>query len=94
MEGLRYMTDDHEFLLDSLYCQWGYIFNLDSGLLEFSRGFNKNRKAPGRYAGGIKGEKYKGVALIREYGIADLSLMDSENIVILMGELENNYESD
>ncbi len=86
--GLRYMTDDQEFLLDSGFCEWAYIYNLDSGRLEVYRGFNKNRKAHGRYAPGLKGEKYKGVALIGEYAIAEVALMTSESISDLMKKLE------
>ncbi|MBI4594814.1 MAG: hypothetical protein HY730_00365 [Candidatus Tectomicrobia bacterium] len=90
LEGLLYMTDDQEFLLDSFWAEWAYIYNLDSGRLEVYRGFNKNRKTPGRYAAGLKGEKYKGVALIGEYPIADVALMDDESIMELMRVLEGS----
>ena len=48
--GLRYMTDGHEFLADSFFCEYAYIINLDSQRLEVYSGFNHDPKAPGRYA--------------------------------------------
>lgn len=47
--GLRYMLDSHEFLADSLFCEWAYIINCDAGTLEVYRGFNKKPSALGRY---------------------------------------------
>jgi len=44
---LRYMIDSKDFIKDSLFCEWGYIVNLDTNELEVWRGFqktsNKNR---------------------------------------------------
>jgi len=39
--GLRYMIDNADFLRDSLFCEWGYVINLDKGVLEVYRGFQK-----------------------------------------------------
>lgn len=44
------MIDSHEFLGDSLFCEWAYIINLDDGTFEVYRGFNKVPTAAGRYA--------------------------------------------
>lgn len=40
----------NEFIGESLFCEWAYILNLDDKTVEFYRGFNKDPKAPGRYA--------------------------------------------
>lgn len=42
--GLRYMTDDREFMFDSIFCEWAYIINLDTKMLEVYKGFNKDYK--------------------------------------------------
>ena len=39
--GLRYMIDNASFLQDSLFCEWGYVINLDTNVLEIYRGFQK-----------------------------------------------------
>lgn len=40
----------NDFIFESLFCEWAYILNLDDGTVEFYKGFNKDPKAPGRYA--------------------------------------------
>lgn len=45
------IVDSSGFLKDSLFCEYAYILNLDDKTVEFYRGFNKRKGAPGRYAG-------------------------------------------
>lgn len=46
-----YMLDGNNFILDSLFCEYAYILNLDDGTLEFYRGFNQRKnKNKGRYS--------------------------------------------
>ena len=47
--GLRYMIDRHDFIYDSLFCEFGYIINLDDNTLEFWRGFQKKPQEDNRY---------------------------------------------
>ena len=47
--GKCYMMDDHEFILDSLYCEYGYIINLDDETLEFFKGFQGRADTNNRY---------------------------------------------
>ena len=42
--------DAKDFLFNSLFCEYAYIINLDSNMLEFYVGFNNDENAPGRYA--------------------------------------------
>ena len=42
-------ADNEAFLYDSLFCEYAYIINLDTGNLEFYKGFNTNPKGKGRY---------------------------------------------
>lgn len=46
-----YMIDSHEFPLDSLFAEYGYVFNLDDGTFEVYRGFQKDVPKSGRWAG-------------------------------------------
>ena len=57
--------DSKDFLADSLFCEYAYIINLDTGMLEFYRGFNQNPNGKGRYAKLVSGD-YNGVVLIQE----------------------------
>lgn len=41
----------NNFILDSLFCEWGYILNLDTVELEVYKGFQKQPHQEGRYAG-------------------------------------------
>lgn len=49
-QGLKYMIDNHNFLFDSLFCEYAYIINIDEGVLEFYKGFNRSPNGSGRYA--------------------------------------------
>lgn len=64
-------ADSSDFLADSLFCEWAYIINLDTKMLEFYQGFNNDEKANGRYANKGKyecsnGTVYYGVSLKKE----------------------------
>lgn len=48
--AIPYMIDNHEFMANSLFCEWAYIINFDTNSLEIYEGFNKNKNAAGRYA--------------------------------------------
>ena len=38
-QGLKYMIDNKDFILDSLFCEYAYIINLDTKKLEIYVGF-------------------------------------------------------
>jgi len=42
--------DYHNFVKNSLNCEYVYIINLDNNCLEYYKGFNKDPNAKGRYA--------------------------------------------
>lgn len=75
LEGLDVMIDSHEFLADSLFCEWAYIVNLDEGVLEVHQGRNHDPKAPGRYARLREGD-YCGVALVKSVPLKDIDSFD------------------
>lgn len=65
------MIDYSGFLADSLFCEWAYVINLDEGVLEVYRGFNKDPRAAGRYA--VSGrDEYAGVRLVETYPLSSL----------------------
>lgn len=43
-------THAGNFMADSLFCEWAYVLNLDEGVLEVYRGWQKS-KGEGRYVG-------------------------------------------
>lgn len=65
--------DCHEFLKDSLFCEYAYIINLDTNKLEIYKGFNQHENADGRYAKECvdKEKRYFGVRLFEEIDLKD-----------------------
>ena len=49
-----YMIDNHNFIKDSLWCEYAYIINLDDKILEFYEGFQKTPQEGNRYGFTIK----------------------------------------
>lgn len=45
-----YMESSPNFIKDSLFCEYGYIVNLDEDVLELYQGFQKSYHSKGRYA--------------------------------------------
>ena len=85
------MTDDHSFLLDSVFCEWAYIINLDTKELEVYRGWNEDPTAPGRYAslkeadwtrddGIVVKANYYGVTLLTTIPLMDIRRGSQKNI--------------
>lgn len=40
-DGLEYILDSADFLKSSLFCEWGYVINLDTNMFEVYKGFQK-----------------------------------------------------
>lgn len=47
--GVAYMPDAADFIKDSLFCEYGYIINLDTGKLEMWVGFQNEPQEGNRY---------------------------------------------
>lgn len=77
-----YMIDSHSFVNDSLFCEWGYIVNLDEEVFEIYQGFQTENHDKGRYAlaEGITvkepsyegGDSYYPIALVASIPFAEL----------------------
>ena len=67
------------FMADSLFCEYAYVINLDSGMFEVYRGFQRVEHDKGRYAkirystsSTARPCDYRPVALVGEYPIGDI----------------------
>ena len=72
------MIDNEDFLGDSLWCEWAYIINCNTGKLEIYRGFQDDQsKVKGRYKDKTyesgSGTTYYGVSLIKSIPLEDVT---------------------
>lgn len=66
------MLDNHDFVRDSLFCEWGYVVNLDEETLEVYRGFQEKPHAKGRFAKLLPrpSSTYYPIALVKTFKLA------------------------
>lgn len=98
-----HMIDSSDFLYDSLFCEWAYIINFDSGKVEIYKGFNRDENAPGRYSKIPKeiedsqntSNDCKGVALLGEISIDDIVSASDDDIDKICRAINNIvYQND
>lgn len=51
-------VDDNDFPLNSLFAEWGYVIDLDTGFFEVYQGFQQSPHTSGRFASRRGGERY------------------------------------
>lgn len=91
---LRWMIDGHDFLADSLFCEYAYIINLDTKRLEFYVGSNQDGNATGRYAkeweptSQGREPEYRGVRLVWDPLLKTVREMTEEEFVEKAQECE------
>lgn len=85
-----YMIDSHEFIKDSLFCEYAYIVNLDDNVLEFYVGFQTRPDANNRY-GVESDEGYYPCKLIRRFPLEDIIRSQSNKLV---EEMESAKQTD
>lgn len=86
--GVAHMVDYSTFLKDSLFCEYAYIINLDEGVLEIYKGFNKGRKGLGRYA-----KKYVKAAHREKVEYYGVSLAFTVPLADLQGKTEKEVKA-
>lgn len=67
-----FAINDNSFIRESLFCEWGYILNLDTEKLEVYVGFQKARHMNGRYASAVDSDGYYPCALIHEIPLPEI----------------------
>jgi hypothetical protein len=76
MQAGLYVAAD-KFMADSLFCEWGYIVNLDENTFEVYKGFQKKKHRKGRYASMKRGKgpganEYYPVALVKAFPLDNI----------------------
>lgn len=74
-EGLNYIIDNHDFIKDSLFCEYAYIINLDTYELEFFKGFQHAPDYLGRY-GVEKSDGYYPCKLVLKIDLEEIIAAD------------------
>lgn len=75
---LSFMATANEFIDDSLFCEWGYIANLDSNVLEVYRGLQKSKPSEqSRYGTEISRQGYYPCKQIAGFTLDQLPTRDS-----------------
>ena len=70
---LSFMATANEFIDDSLFCEWGYIANLDSKQLEVYRGLQHSKPVDNsRYGSDLTRQGYYPCKQIASYSLNQL----------------------
>ena len=93
-EAVGLMIENDDFIYDSLFCEWGYIINLDDNVLEIYEGFQKSPHSDGRYSSGEieDGSGYYQCALVKTYPLDNLPTR--EELVAFEEERREAYDSE
>jgi hypothetical protein len=91
-----YCLDSKGFLRNSLFCEWAYVVNLDSMVLEVYRGFQDAPHRSGRYArrklpkDEYCSKQYYPVALVKTFPLAEIT---PEQLKTFYEELQETEEA-
>lgn len=94
-DNAKYMIDNNTFIKDSLFCEWGYIINLDEGFLEVYKGFQSSPHE-NRYTDSnsiresVDDTNYYPCKLFANYPLFDIPDSAMEDLE----QMTNNYEDD
>lgn len=87
LEQTIYMIDNHEFIYDSLFCEYAYIINLDDNTLEYYVGFQQKPDKENRY--GIKSRNnYYPCKMLKAYPLDEIRTRTSIDVTREMEELD------
>ena len=79
LKDVPYMIDYKEFLGHSLFCEWAYVFNLDTNKLEVYKGSQKELNE-NRFKDFVSGNRYYNVKLIKEIPYEELESFDISSL--------------
>lgn len=72
-DDVEHMIDNHKFMADSLFCEWGYIIDLDDMTLKVYKGFNEklinDTPLPPDVFSGVEEEGYYPVKMLHAYSL-------------------------
>jgi hypothetical protein len=86
--GFVHMVDDKDFIYKSLFCEYCYIINLDTGKLEFWKGFQTTPDNTNRYGTVLK----EGYYPCKLYETFDLKNIDINKTINRMVEIKHAPE--
>lgn len=91
--GLKYMIDNHDFIKNSLWCEYAYIINLDTNELEFWVGFQNKPDIYNRYGVERDGDYYP-CKIAASYPLATIAFSEYsvQDIVDDMNKTEKEAE--
>lgn len=94
-DKLMWLYDSSDFASDSLFCEWGYVIDLDKETFEVYRGFNKSTLTPDErfYSLQEKNETKDGYYPIKHVKTYKLSELP-ENSFIFVNEIETLTNDD
>ena len=87
--GLKYMTDDKEFIKESLLCEWVYIINLDDCVLEAYSGW-KSEPQKNRYYTQKHEFGYFNCGILERRPLSDLLELSQNEITEWLQILDKN----
>lgn len=95
-DGLKYMIDNQDFILDSLWCEYAYIINLDTNKLEFWLGFQHTPDATNRYGTESfdNAREYYPCKLIKEYNLSDIIGKDENSLDEIVEDMNKESKED
>lgn len=92
--NLKYWTFDNEFIKESLYCEYGYIINLDTMNFEYYTGFQQIPQIGNKF-GVIEKDGYYPCKLCLIINIKDIAdVIDLKNIVDKMIKIDETGQDD
>lgn len=81
-EDYAYMIDGHDFIKNSLFCEYAYIINLDTNMLEFYEGFCEHPQKGNRYGTECDNDGYYPCRLVKEIPIDSIHEIDNIDAII------------